>query len=393
MIADLRQSFNKGFSASRYEALLRSIERKAPGTLDFRIAETPVFIPGKLKNEMLSICDYILDFIHSEGFAGITENSIPADSRVSGEEGLPSFIAFDFAICHDKEGGLKPQLIEMQGFPTLFAHQVMMGEMMRGYAGVPDHFSDYLGGYDKKSYSKDLTDILLGGLHPDEVILMEIFPEKQKTRIDFALTEAMTGIKTVCYTRIIAEGGKLYYENEGRKMRIQRIYNRMIMDDLHGQQAKGFDLTSPCDVEWVLHPHWFYRISKFLLPFLDRDGIPASYFLNEISMPLPLEEYVLKPLFSFAGTGVRTDVKREDIENIPDPENWILQKKVVYAPAVETPDGPAMAEVRLIYLCKPGMKRPVPAHNLVRLSKGKMSGTRYNLDKEWVGGTIGYFEN
>jgi hypothetical protein len=169
----------------------------------------------------------------------------------------------------------------------------------------------------------------------------------------------------------------------------------MIMDDLQRQtpRAKGFDLTKPRDVEWVQHPNWYYRISKYILPFLDHECIPTTYFLNEIKQPLPTELFVLKPLYSFAGMGVIIDVSPEDPDRITDPENWILQQKVRYAPAIQTPEEPSMVEVRIICIQKPGTDRPVPAHNLVRLSKGKMTGTRYNLNKDWVGGTIGYFES
>src|SRR5690606_9147152 len=107
---------------------------------------------------------------------------------------------------------------------------------------------------------------------------------------------------------------------------------------------------------------------------------------------LNLDEYVLKPLFSFAVMGVIIDVKQEDIDQIKDPENWILQKKVVYDDVIETPDGPAKAEIRIFYFWKEEWERPVAVHNLARLSKGKMIGTRYNHDKTWVGGTIAYFE-
>jgi hypothetical protein len=71
---------------------------------------------------------------------------------------------------------------------------------------------------------------------------------------------------------------------------------------------------------------------------------------------------------------------------------YILQKKVKYADIIETPDGPAKTEIRMMYLWKPGAPRPILVTNLARLSKGKMIGVRYNADKEWVGGTVAFFE-
>ena len=290
---------------------------------------------------------------------------------------------------------MEPQLIEMQGFPTLYAFQAFHSELTRNYANVPVNYSSYLNGYDKQSYIVLLKDIILGKHDPADVVLLEIFPEKQKTRIDFYCTEKLLGIKTVCLTKLKADGNKLYYEDKGKKNYIKRIYNRLIFDDL--QQQEGLeniiDLSKPYDVEWVPHPNWFYRISKFTLPFIQNRYVPETYFLNEIKQPVNLDEYVLKPLFSFAGMGVVIDVTEADIDKIKDPENWILQRKVNYAPIIETMDEPAKAEIRLFYFWKDEWERPVGVHNLARLSKGKMIGTRYNKDKSWVGGSVAYFEN
>lgn len=234
----------------------------------------------------------------------------------------------------------------------------------------------------------------MGSHAPEQVILLEIYPEQQKTRIDFYCTEQLLGVKTVCLTKLMAEGTQLFYMNEGVKTPISRIYNRLIFDDLEQQENLGdvIDLTQPYEVEWMPHPNWFYRISKFTLPFIDNPYVPDTFFLNEVTQPLNLADYVLKPLFSFAGMGVVIDVKQADIDAIGDPENWILQRKVQYASIIETPDEAAKAEIRLFYFWKEGQARPVAVHNLSRLSKGKMIGTRYNKDKTWVGGTVSFFE-
>jgi hypothetical protein len=127
------------------------------------------------------------------------------------------------------------------------------------------------------------------------------------------------------------------------------------------------------------------------LSLLQHPNIPASYYVNELaSIPEDLENYVLKPLFSFAGAGVIIDVVKSDIENLPDPQNWMLQKKVNYAPIVKTPTTPAKVEIRLLYLWEEGAARPFPAINIARLSKGKMIGVRYNQNETWVGGSIAY---
>lgn len=395
MIPSLRNTFNSSFTKEKYEAYVKEIEALHPGALDFRNAETPVFVPKEFTQKMLRACDDIVEVITSPKFLEMTERGIPKDVYVPGQNSHSHFIAFDFGICENEKDELEPQLIEMQGFPTLFAFQAFHSAITARYAGVPQNFSPYLNGYNQESYLQLLKEIIVGDMNPEQVVLLEIFPEQQKTRIDFYCTEATLGIKTVCLTKLMAEGKKLYYDNNGTKTEIKRIYNRLIFDDLQKQEGleNVIDLTKEYEVEWVPHPNWFYRISKFTLPFISNPNVPQTYFLSDLKQaPADLENYVLKPLFSFAGMGVVIDVTQADIDAVEDPENWILQRKVKYADVIATPDVPAKAEIRLFYFWKDGWKKPVAVHNLARLSKGKMIGTRYNKDKEWVGGSVAFFE-
>ncbi|MBK8495873.1 MAG: hypothetical protein IPL50_13305 [Chitinophagaceae bacterium] len=395
MIKALRKKFNANFTKEKYEAYMAELENLHPGALDFRNAETPIFVPKDFTAKMLNACEDIIDVIVDPKFISLTDRGIPANIKVPNENRHTEFLVFDFGICENEKGELEPQLIEMQGFPTLYAFQAFHTALTAAYAELPDNFSAYLNGYTKETYVQLLKDIIVGDLAPEQVILLEIFPEMQKTRIDFYCTEQLLGIKTVCLTKIFAEGNSLFYENNGVKTPIKRIYNRLIFDDLQKQEDLGeiVDLTKTYDVEWVPHPNWFYRISKFTLPFIENPYVPQTYFLNELKqMPADLENYVLKPLFSFAGMGVVIDVTKEDIDAVKDPENWILQKKVKYAGVIETPDEPAKAEIRLFYFWKKEWDRPKAVHNLARLSKGKMIGTRYNKNKEWVGGNVAFFE-
>ncbi len=395
MIKELRDKFNANFTKEKYDAYMTKLENLHPGSLDFRNAETPVFVPKEFTEKMLGACEDIIDVIVDPKFIALTERGIPANVKVPNENSRSEFIVFDFGICENEAGELEPQLIEMQGFPTLYAFQAFHSELTAEYAELPTNFSSYLNGYTKETYIQLLKDIILGDLDPENVILLEIFPEQQKTRIDFYCTEQLLGIKMVCLTKLIAEGSTLLYMNNGIKTPIKRIYNRVIFDDLQKQEGLGeiVDLTKGYDVEWTPHPNWFYRISKFTLPFIENPYVPQTYFLNELKqMPTDLENYVLKPLFSFAGMGVVIDVTMEDIDAVKDPENWILQKKVKYADVIKTPDEPAKAEIRLFYFWKDGWDRPKAVHNLARLSKGKMIGTRYNKNKEWVGGNVAFFE-
>ena len=394
MDQSLRAKFNASYTEDKYNAYMQEIEALEPGALDFRNAETPVFVPKAFKNKMLEACEDIIDVLVAPNFKELTNRSIPAHLQVPNEDAHTQMLVFDFGICENESGELEPQLIEMQGFPTLYAFQAYHSAITAKYAALPPEYDSYLNGYNRESYIQLLKDIIVGSHNPENVILLEIFPEKQKTRIDFYCTEKLLGIKTVCLTKLIAEGNQLYYDNNGTRTLVKRIYNRLIFDDLEQQENLGdiIDLTKPYEVEWVPHPNWFYRISKFTLPFIDNRYVPETFFLNEVTTPVDLSKYVLKPLFSFAGMGVVIDVTQEDIDKIKDPENWILQRKVNYAPVIPTMDEPAKAEIRLFYFWKNEWPRPVAVHNLARLSKGKMIGTRYNKDKTWVGGSIAFFE-
>jgi hypothetical protein len=302
-------------------------------------------------------------------------------------------MVFDFGICKNKAGEIEPQLIEMQGFPSLFGFQYLCDELTKKHFDIPENYDAYLNGYDGESYIQLLKEIIIGKEDLSGVVLLEIYPQQQKTLIDFKITEKILGIKTVCLTELIAIEDKLFYKDLGNLIQIKRIFNRMVFDDLSKfPEIKHIDLSKKYDVEWVTHPHWFYRISKYILPFTHYRYIPETYFLNELKYPVPLDEFVLKPLFSYAGMGVIINVTQKDIDQITDPENWILQRKVEYAAVIQTPLGYSKLEIRLFYFWKEGWERPIVVHNLARLSQGEMIGTRYNQGKTWVGGTIAYFE-
>ena len=396
MIKSIRETYNNAFSQDKYQAFLTELNSNYPGQMAFRIAETPVFVDKKLGREMIDTCEYIIDFIKNPNFTRLTETAIPTAEKIPNENHFPHFIAFDFGICKREDDSIYPALIEMQGFPTLFGFQSYYPKILEKYIEVPKGFNRFFSGLNDDSYRKLLSDVIVGNYAKEEVVLLELKPETQKTRIDFSCIKDYLGVNTVCITKLIREGSKLYYINEGRKIIIKRIYNRLIMDELNAAKetlGEIVDITDELDVEWVPHPNWFYRISKHTLPMLSHPFIPKTEYLNNIqAIPKDLEQYVLKPLFSFAGQGVVIDVKADDIKKIKDPENWILQKKVTYASCIKTPDEASKVEIRLMYIWKDGDDRPTLTTNLARLSKGKMIGVRYNEEKEWVGASVAYFE-
>lgn len=284
----------------------------------------------------------------------------------------------------------------MQGFPSLFGWQDVLSAKYRQHFAVPAEMQSHFG-LSSPEYRDLLKRLLLNGHDPAEVILLEIEPMKQNTAVDFLATEAITGIKAVHIGDVARRGRKLYYTHEGKSIEIKRIYNRVIFDELvkRTDLKLEFNLTEDVDVEWAGHPNWFFRISKYTMPMIKSRYIPESRFLSEFRQyPSDLENYVLKPLFSFSGSGVVFHVTMDDIERIPDHErsNYMLQRKVQYLPVVQAPDGLVKVEIRLLYLWEPSAPRPHLVTNLARLSRGEMIGVKYNKDKTWVGGSVCFFE-
>lgn len=393
MVPLARRAYNEHFSDEQYQNFLKALDAELPVPITFRVAETPVFIDNAFRDKLIAAGDDIVKVILKPNFKELTERAIPPRWDIPNENGHPHFIALDFGVCTDDRGNLVPKLIELQGFPSLFGFQALLSEQFEKSFDVPGKdWTVYFSGLDKAGYIDLLKRTIVGPHQPDEVVLMDVSAFEQKTNVDFFITQKYLGIGIVALQDLKQRGDKLYYEVNGEWKQIKRIYNRLIFDEIENDAdllSKVIDLRQPLDVEWVTHPNWFYRISKYTMPFLKGDYIPKTWFLNTLTqIPADLENYVLKPLFSFAGQGVIIDVKKSDIDAITDPENWILQQKVNYEPVVQSLDGGVKAEIRLLYLWPDGDEKPTLAINLARLSKGKMIGVRYNKDFDWVGGTV-----
>ena len=396
MIPIYRKQFNEAFSEIKHQQYLNYINAVYPNTVDFRIAETPIFISEKFKNLMLEVGAYVCSQIESPNFNNITNNSLLHTTMTPNEKGLPACIVMDFAIAKNEENEIVPALIELQGFPSLFAFEILQDEAIRNHYAIPENVTPYLNDYTKEKYLAHLSDIIKGE-NEGHTVLLEIFPKQQKTRIDFFCTEHYLDIPIVCITEIYKSENHLFYERNGVVIKIDRIYNRIVADELKNQpieiKEKSAILYTDLAVSWVTHPNHFFRISKFLLPFLNHANVPKTQFVAQLNrLPNDLSHYILKPLFSFAGQGVIIDIQADDFANIKDPENWIMQEKVNYAPCIETPDGFAKAEIRLFYFWDNTAQKYIATLNLCRLSKGKMIGVNYNQTATWVGGSLAYFE-
>jgi hypothetical protein len=387
MIAELRKKFNSEFTQEKYEAFLKDINSSFKYPVDFRVSETPLFLSDDLKKKLLKACDELCKQVTSKEFKVKMKDAVPAHLNIPNETDHPEFFVFDFAICLDESSGVfYPKLIELQGFPTIYGYQYFFEQKLKKHFDIPENLTPYFNNVSPDGYVKMLKDVIVSEADPANVILLEIEPEKQKTRIDFAATEKLLGINEVCISDVNKHGKVLYYKKNGIEIPIERIYNRVIFDELNRTEVKfNFDLKDELNVSWVPHPNWFYKISKYSLPVLKGEFVPKCFYLRDLtSYPNDLANYVLKPLFSFAGLGVKIEVTKKMLDEIKDPENYILQEKVDYAPLIETPDEYAKVEIRMMFFWK---EKPILVNNLVRQSKGKMMGVDFNKNKTWVGGS------
>jgi len=389
MIKEIRQKYNSDFSPEAYNNFIKSVWSKNDNKIDFRLCETPFFFDDNLKDKLIDSCNNIISQLKTESFKKYSSNAVPEEFKIANEDSHPIFLQIDFGICKDEKGELVPKLIELQGFPSLYAFQAYLDIEIRNHFKIDNRLKTFFNNHNFISYINLLKKTILGSSSPENVILLEFDPHNQKTRIDFYLTKDYIGIEPVCITEIIQEGNSLFYVKDQMKIKIERIYNRVIFDELQRKNINiPFDYKSNLDVYWVGHPNWFFKISKHSLPFLQGQSVPNCYFLSEINFAdIDLTKYVLKPLYSFAGSGVKVDLTPEDLIPITNKQNYLLQEKVEYAEIIDTPTGFSKAEVRMMFIWN---DEPILVNNLVRTSKGKMIGVDFNKDKDWIGASIGY---
>jgi hypothetical protein len=296
------------------------------------------------------------------------------------------FAQVDFGLVRDAQGQLHPKLVELQAFPSLYAYQGTLAQAYIDVYGLDKHLNYFLSALDTTSYRNVLKRAIIADHDPENVVLMEIHPQQQKTLPDFLLTEKMLGVRTVDITEIGKDKNRLYYERDGKRVPIQRIYNRTIVDELLRKGVKlAFDWRDDLDVEWAGHPNWYFRISKFSIPYLKHESVPETWFLDRLDhIPDDLENYALKPLYSFAGLGVVIAPKKEQITAIPPEKrsDYILQERLHFEPVIETPFGGTKAEVRVMYIW---LDQLTPVLTIIRMGRGLMMGVDHNKNMEWVG--------
>lgn len=392
----MRSWFNANFTEAKYESFKQYVSEAYSHTPAFRLAETPVFFDKDLKDKVLQACEDINKTIIQPDFKELTKGAIKhPELVVPNEDYHTRFLQMDFGICQNEDGEIVPQLIEVQGFPSLYFFQDLLYKAYIENFDIPDEYTVHFDGLDSVRYMELLRKEIVGDFDPKSVVLLELEPEKQATYIDFLGAEAHLGIKVLCLTALKKRDKKLYYEDEdGNDVLIQRIYNRVIFDELKQRPdlKREYYFHDEVDVEWVGHPNWFFRISKYTMPLFNSPYVPECHYLDQLDeYPDDLHNYVLKPLYSFAGTGVKLSISAKDLDEIEEKENFILQRKVDYAPLIDTPSGPAKCELRVMMIWEKESAEVKLVNNLVRVSKGEMVGVRYNRDKDWVGASVGFF--
>ncbi len=431
MISGFRTEFNQRFTEKGYAALLALLEDKCGTRVDYRVAETPVFMPLPILEEMARAgADMTHQLLGNPEYLAAARLAIPAGYRVAGETAHPNFLTADFALVRNPAGDrspagqLVPRLVEIQAFPSVYGYQDVLCSAYREAFGLPDTLGSFLGGLNEASYWELLRKTIVGAHNAENVVLTEVDPQHQKTLPDFNVTARRLGISVVDIRSLEAMGDKLHYRNSGgRLVPIHRIYNRAIADELMAREIRlPFDLTHRWDVEWAGHPNWYFLISKFSIPWLSRPPaghpmVPAAVFLKDFlegdgraeleaagvilpaktgasknSPETACKELLLKPLFSFAGKGIQFDPTQAQLESVPVEQraDFLLQKRMHFEPTIETPHGLTQAEIRILYLW-PDRGSLTPALSLVRLGRGKMMGVDHNKNQKWVGASAAFF--
>jgi hypothetical protein len=387
MIPALRERFNASWTEARYQHLLTTLQQRTGGPVEFHVSETPCFFPRTLIDTLAEVGTELIHQALSGAAAAAAAQVVPEPFRGAAlTEPHPTFLQVDFGLVRGADGALQPRLVELQAFASLYGFQVALADSYCEAYTLPSDLAEYLGGLTRESYRAAVRSAIVGRYDPAEVVLMEIEPEHQKTRPDFAMTEQIWGVRAVDTADVVRDGRQLLYRRNGRLTPIRRVYNRVIPDELLRKNVTlPFDYRDDLDVEWAGHPEWYFRISKFSIPWLRHPSVPRTWFLDRIDgLPRPREQLLLKPLFSFAGSGILFAPSDEQLAAIPEEQRnqFILQERVSFEPVIDTPAGRTQVEIRMMFIWTDELRAVLP---LLRMGRGKMMGVDHNKGLRWVG--------
>jgi hypothetical protein len=387
LIPSLRQRFNATWSPEKFSRFLRILESRYGEPTPFRHSETPCFLADELVNTAARYGSELVEqLLANPEYQAASRDAIPAAYRVPNEDPVPLFVQADFGL--DAKRNLK--LVEIQGFPSLYGYQLALSDAYGEAYQLDKSLAALPGGLSRASYEHLFRRAVVGNHDPQNVVLMEIDPRQQKTRHDFTETQRMLGIGVVDARVVVKKGSRLFYRRGAVDVPIERIYNRVIADELERRKIElPFDFRDDLEVEWAGHPNWFFRLSKFSLPYFRHEAAPPSLFLSSGTLPDDLAQWVLKPLYSFAGVGVIVGPSQEDIARIPPSErhNYILQRRVEFHPWIETPEGPTKLELRVMYIW---LDKLQPANLIIRMGRGAQMGVDHNKGLGWVGASAAF---
>ncbi len=404
MVESFRSDFNARFTPAKYAALLQRMNRETGTAVDFRMAETPCFFPSGLFDQMIEAGTALThQLLENPRYLEQAKATVPAKYDMPGQGKHPHFMTVDFGLVRDSNGDIQPKLVELQAFPSIFGFQPGFAQAYKEIFALDERLAFLFGGLDEAGYWALLRKVIVGEHDPENVILLEVDPEHQKTLADFRRHEQHLAIRTVDVATVVKQGKRLFYRDPGDRDRlvpIERIYNRVIVDEVVRREvAVPFDYRDELAVEWAGHPNWYFGISKFSIPFLQHETVPAAVYLDDwfaeggsSRLPEAREEWVLKPLYSFAGRGIQFAPSDADLRAIPVEERhrYLLQTRVHFEPVIRTPAGMTQAEVRILYVWPDGQSM-VPMTSLIRMGRGLMMGVDHNRDQTWVGGSAGLY--
>ena len=400
MIEPYRGEFNANFTEAKYDDLRRALNAKTRTEITFQMSETPCFFPTSTLDEMVDLgLELTEQLLGNPEYMAASTAAVPDRYRVPGEDSRPHFMTVDFGLARAEDGTLRPKLVEMQAFPSIFAFQDLISQQYVESFGLPDNLAWRFCGRTQEQYWQLLRDVIVGEHDPENVILMEVAPEQQKTLPDFHVFEDRLGIRTVDITTVRSEGRQLFYRRDGRQVPIRRIFNRAIVDEMERDGVQpGFKVRDDFDVEWAGHPNWYFRISKFSLPWLDHTAVPKAMLLDTwladpSRLALPPDQLLLKPLYSFAGKGIQFGPSMAMLQEIPVAarKEYLIQERVHFEPVIRTPLGITQVEVRIMYVRQDGERAFTPVTTLARMGRGKMMGVDHNRNQRWVGGSVAFF--
>ncbi len=401
MLEPFRSDFNARFTERKYAELKKLLDERTRTPIQFRIAETPCFFPCELMDRMIRAGEELTaQLLGNVRYMRESDSALPAEYVVPNQDAHPHFMTVDFGLVRDSNGLLQPKLVEMQAFPSIYGYQPELAQAYLDIFDLDRSLEYRFGGLDEAQYWALMRDVVVGNCDPEHVVLAEIAPQAQKTLPDFNMHVSKLGIHIVDVSEMVKQGNKLFRkrESDGALVPIERIYNRVIVDELLREGVRlPFDYRDELDVQWAGHPNWYFRISKFSIPHLDHPTVPAAVFLDDYfagrgreRLPESREKWVFKPLYSFAGKGIQFAPTDADLAAVPAPErhNYLLQERVTFEPVIRTPEGMTQAEIRIFYVWPDG-RAMTPMTSLIRMGRGLMMGVDHNRDRTWVGGSAG----